>query len=132
MQTVDWGKQHLKNFLSMSFAIESISKHSPSRLRLDDDRTCSRMRMVSVRSVHGSGTVPHGAGRWQPSDVSSTSTADDRPPPPPTRGPGNGAWNGYNTHTHTHTHTHTFNDPFSGTTRVSRYQKGKTNLDFFF
>jgi len=34
------------------------------------------------------------------------------------------------THTHTHTHTHTFNGPFSGTTRVSRYQKGKTNLDF--
>ena len=32
--------------------------------------------------------------------------------------------------THTHTHTHTFNGPFSGTTRMSRYQKGKTNLDF--
>ena len=31
---------------------------------------------------------------------------------------------------HTHTHTHPFNAPFSGTTRVSRYQKGKTNLDF--
>jgi len=30
----------------------------------------------------------------------------------------------------THTHTHTFNGPFSETTRVSRYQKGKTNLDF--
>jgi len=28
-----------------------------------------------------------------------------------------------------HTHTHTFNGPLSGTTRVSRYQKGKTNLD---
>jgi len=28
------------------------------------------------------------------------------------------------------THTHTFSGPFSGTTRVSRYQKGKTNLDF--
>jgi len=27
-------------------------------------------------------------------------------------------------------HTHPFNIPFSGTTRVSRYQKGKTNLDF--
>jgi len=27
-------------------------------------------------------------------------------------------------------HTHQFNDPLSGTTRVSRYQKGKTNLDF--
>ena len=27
-------------------------------------------------------------------------------------------------------HTHTFNDPLSGTTQVSRYQKGKTNLDF--
>jgi len=28
-------------------------------------------------------------------------------------------------------HTHTsVNGPFSGTTRVSRYQKGKTNLDF--
>jgi len=34
-----------------------------------------------------------------------------------------------NTHTHTHTHTHTFNGPFSGTTRVGRYQKGETNLD---
>ena len=25
---------------------------------------------------------------------------------------------------------HTFNGPFSGTARVSQYQKGKTNLDF--
>ena len=30
----------------------------------------------------------------------------------------------------THTQTHSFNDPLSGTTRVSLYQKGKTNLDF--
>jgi len=31
----------------------------------------------------------------------------------------------------TDTHTHTvFNSPLSGTTRVSQYQKGKTNLDF--
>ena len=29
-----------------------------------------------------------------------------------------------------HTHTHPFNGPLSGTTRVSRYQKGKTDLDF--
>jgi len=29
-----------------------------------------------------------------------------------------------------HTHTHPFNGPFSGTTQVSRYQKGTTNLDF--
>jgi len=29
-----------------------------------------------------------------------------------------------------HTHTHPFNGPFSGTTEVSRYQKGKANLDF--
>ena len=28
------------------------------------------------------------------------------------------------------THTHPFNGPLSGTTRVSRYQKSKTNLDF--
>jgi len=28
------------------------------------------------------------------------------------------------------THTHTFSGPFSVTTQVSRYQKGKTNLDF--
>ena len=27
-------------------------------------------------------------------------------------------------------HTHPFNGPFSWTTRVSQYQKGKTNLDF--
>ena len=33
-------------------------------------------------------------------------------------------------HTHTHTHTHTFNGPLSGTNQVSRYQKGKTSLDF--
>ena len=32
--------------------------------------------------------------------------------------------------THTRTHTHPFNDPFSRTPRVSRYQKGKTNQDF--
>jgi len=31
---------------------------------------------------------------------------------------------------HTHTHAHLFNGPFSRTTRVSQYQKGKTNLDF--
>ena len=30
----------------------------------------------------------------------------------------------------TYTHTHPFNGPFSGTTQVSRYEKGKTNLDF--
>ena len=35
------------------------------------------------------------------------------------------------THTpHTHTHTHPFNGPLFRTTRVGRYQKGKTNLDF--
>jgi len=31
---------------------------------------------------------------------------------------------------HTHTHTHLFNGPLSGTTQVSRYHKGKTNMDF--
>jgi len=31
---------------------------------------------------------------------------------------------------HQHHHHHTFNGPLSGTTWVSRYQKGKTNLDF--
>ena len=30
----------------------------------------------------------------------------------------------------THTHTHPFNDYLSGTIQVSRYQKGKINLDF--
>jgi len=31
---------------------------------------------------------------------------------------------------HTRLHTHPFNGPLSGTIPVSRYQKGKTNLDF--
>jgi len=31
---------------------------------------------------------------------------------------------------HIHTYIHPFNGPFSGTTQVSWYQKGKTNLDF--
>jgi len=34
------------------------------------------------------------------------------------------------THTHARTHAPVFNGPFSGTTRVSWYQKAKTNLDF--
>ena len=33
-------------------------------------------------------------------------------------------------HTHTHMHTQPFNGPFTGTTWVSQYQKGKINLDF--
>ena len=33
-------------------------------------------------------------------------------------------------HLHTRAHTHPFNGHLSRTTRVSRYQKGKTNLDF--
>jgi len=32
--------------------------------------------------------------------------------------------------TYIHTYIHPFNGPLSGTTRVSRYQKGKTNPDF--
>ena len=31
---------------------------------------------------------------------------------------------------HKDIHTHPFNGPLSGTIQVSRYQKGKTNLDF--
>jgi len=33
-------------------------------------------------------------------------------------------------HRNYYTTLHPFNGPFSGTTRVSRYQEGKTNLDF--
>ena len=33
-------------------------------------------------------------------------------------------------HTHTRTHTHPFKALLSGSTRVSRYQKGKTDLNF--
>ena len=33
-------------------------------------------------------------------------------------------------HWRQHIHTHPFNGPLSGTTRVSQYQEGKTNLDF--
>jgi len=35
-----------------------------------------------------------------------------------------------NNHQCLYTHTHPFSGPLSRTTRVSRYQKGKTNLDF--
>ena len=53
--------------------------------------------------------------------LSSRRSARTLPVPPPSSN---------NSCTHTHTHTRPFNGPFSGTTRVSRYQKGKTNLDF--
>ena len=36
----------------------------------------------------------------------------------------------HGTNNSNNTHTHQFNSPLSVTTRVSRYQKGKTNLDF--
>ena len=36
----------------------------------------------------------------------------------------------YFTNLFSSTHTHPFNGPFSGTTRVSRYQKSKIDLDF--
>ena len=36
----------------------------------------------------------------------------------------------WSTAQYSHTHTHPFNGPLSGTTQVSQYQKGKTNLDF--
>ena len=36
----------------------------------------------------------------------------------------------YLSYLYTHTCSHTFNGPLSGTTQVSQYQKGKTNLDF--
>ena len=39
-------------------------------------------------------------------------------------------WSTNQKHTQTHTHTHPFNGPFSRTTRVNQYHKGKTNLDF--
>jgi len=41
-----------------------------------------------------------------------------------------GSLNASNKFIRLHTHTHPFSGPFSGTTRVSRYQKGKTSLDF--
>ena len=37
--------------------------------------------------------------------------------------------NAFEVTSNTHTPTHLFNSPLSGTTHVSRYQKGKTNLD---
>jgi len=44
----------------------------------------------------------------------------------------NGPVHGNSLHTVvcSYTHTHLFNGPLSRTTQVSRYQKGKTNLDF--
>ena len=57
------------------------------------------------------------------------------PNPPPAYGPefltiNAFCPNGKSVFVNTHTHTHTFNGPLTGTTRVSRYQKGKTSLDF--
>ena len=37
-------------------------------------------------------------------------------------------WRQYDTYNNTHTHL--FNSPLSGTTRVTQYQKGRTNLSF--
>ena len=37
----------------------------------------------------------------------------------------------YNSDARTHAHARAFNGPLSGTTRVSQYQKGKTNPAFY-
>jgi len=42
----------------------------------------------------------------------------------------NGCHTLYDSDIATHTHRHPLNGPLSGTTRISRYQKGKSNLDF--
>ena len=55
---------------------------------------------------------------WLISQGCSTSPPSCTPPPQCTRSLGLGY------------KLHTFNGPLAGTTRVSRYQKGKTNLDF--
>jgi len=52
------------------------------------------------------------------------------PPAPGTSIPSSAATSHAVPITHTHTHTHPFNGPLSGSIRVSRYQKGETNLDF--
>ena len=66
-----------------------------------------------------------------------TQTSENHPlalfcPDPPVDSQGKGQCFHYTSSLwrYTHTHTHPFNVPFSGTTRVSRFQKGKTNLDF--
>jgi len=44
--------------------------------------------------------------------------------------PFTGRLSGKFAHTHARTHARPFSGPLSTTTRVSRYQKGNTNLDF--
>jgi len=68
--------------------------------------SCSLL-LLMFRGLWNIGHVPKLSGRreWQPFAISTAAT-------------------------HTHTHTPQFNAPLSGTTQVSRYQKGKTNLDF--
>ena len=68
--------------------------------------------------IHYGSTV----GIWQEGQLLRKAQANELPDSMDTGKPIN--WS------HTHTHTHPFNGPFSGTTQVSRYQKGKTNLDF--
>jgi len=76
---------------------------------------------------------------WMQGDQSVASTETlwtgvaNSPKPSQQTQPIQKAWDGpiAANHTHTHTHnTHPFNGPFSRTTRMSRYQKGKTKLDF--
>ena len=78
--------------------------------------------------THSSQTSNCYASRWPvnlhsgaSSDVTSAMTSLDR---------GRCTESNHATAEGAHTHTHPFNGPLSGTTWVSRYQKGKTNLDF--
>jgi len=71
-------------------------------------------------------------GFWDGSGISWTICKQSAPrsTPTPHHSVFTGAQPTVSKHTRTHARTRAFNGPLSGTTRVSRYQKGKTNLDF--
>ena len=101
-------------------------------------------RRVAARRCRGRVRGPR-AGRWRPGSppgaaqvrggrVPRRRSSADGGVPSPSQRPGHLRADDdacdVGLPTVTHTHTHQVSGPFSGTTWVSRYQKGKTNLDF--
>jgi len=112
----------LPTFSATRALFENASFASPTSVMASSSSSSSRRGGTPAKSVTPSGIVSEMRAKRE----AACNQQEVSSPPPVSID-----WNSQSINQSiTHTHTQPFNGPFSGTTRVSRYQQGKTNLDF--